>query len=440
MKKTFTLLLLCFFISSVSLAGPDDSVTVSASAQYSKPGILKRFFIGSNYRKIWAQPVKMKVFHIQTEKGGFTIKKLGGGMQTKSLKIIDKNGIEWTLRTVEKDVTKAVEAQGYKTTGFIKNVTQDMISAAHPYAPLTVPVFSRALGVIAAEPELFFVPDDPAFGEFKVHFANTVCMLEKEMPTFDDTHSLDTEDLLKVMDEKIPVIDHKTLLQARLIDMLIGDWDRHGKQWQWGIRANERDTVYYPIPKDRDQAFFNYNGVLIKMIRPLTFKHMVGFRKRRLKITTLNRKEWEFDRLYLSQLSAADWENGIKFFQATLNDSVLHAAIQQMPPETNALEGEKVFKKLERRRDVMLKKGMKYYRFLTQTIMIRGSKEGEVFKISKSGELFDITVYNGATNRTIYHRKLQKGECRQILIDGKGGNDVFQVDETIKDFDVKITK
>ena len=32
------------------------------------------------------------------------LKELGGGQQTKSLRLLDKNGQEWVLRTTDKDV------------------------------------------------------------------------------------------------------------------------------------------------------------------------------------------------------------------------------------------------------------------------------------------------------------------------------------------------
>ena len=44
------------------------------------------------------------------------------------------------------------------------------------------------------------------------------------------------------------------LLRARLLDMLIGDWDRHDDQWRW-VAFEEGKHDFKAIPRDRDQAF-----------------------------------------------------------------------------------------------------------------------------------------------------------------------------------------
>ena len=85
-----------------------DSVVISASDKYKDKFGFRKTFLGQNYRKVWATPVTIKEFNIKKEKGGFTIKSLGGGKQTKSLRLTDKDGHEWTLRTVDKDPEKAL--------------------------------------------------------------------------------------------------------------------------------------------------------------------------------------------------------------------------------------------------------------------------------------------------------------------------------------------
>ncbi|HYC29226.1 MAG TPA: hypothetical protein VEB42_10425, partial [Chitinophagaceae bacterium] len=83
-----------------------DSVIEPASLKYSRMNFFKRILLGTNYRREWAKPVKMPVFDIKKVNGGFTIEELGGGQQTKSLRLKAKDGQEWVLRTVDKDVDK----------------------------------------------------------------------------------------------------------------------------------------------------------------------------------------------------------------------------------------------------------------------------------------------------------------------------------------------
>ncbi len=109
-KKWFLLYMamLCVLPYLYSQAG--DSVTVPASMKYINCSPIRVLFIGKNYRREWSTPVKMPVFRLKKEQGGFTITELGGGQQTKSLRLLDKNGQEWVLRTTDKDVAGALDA------------------------------------------------------------------------------------------------------------------------------------------------------------------------------------------------------------------------------------------------------------------------------------------------------------------------------------------
>ena len=55
-------------------------------------------------------------------------------------------------------------------------------------------------------------------------------------------------------------IDEIELLKARLIDILIGDRDRHSDQWKWAAYYKDGIRYWKPIPRDRDFAFCLYDG------------------------------------------------------------------------------------------------------------------------------------------------------------------------------------
>ena len=99
--KKLLILMLCG-ISSVVFGQRADSVLVAVGPEYDQVTGLHRFFLGESYRHIWATPVKVRVIDLSQEKGGFKVVKLGGGMQTRSLRLVDATGKEWALRTVQK--------------------------------------------------------------------------------------------------------------------------------------------------------------------------------------------------------------------------------------------------------------------------------------------------------------------------------------------------
>lgn len=412
-------------------ADTKDSVIRPASTQYSDINFIKRLFLGKNYRKEWATPVKMPVFDIKTVNGGFTIGELGGGQQTKSLRLKDKNGIEWVLRTVDKDVEKAIQPHLRKT--FVRKLVQDMVSASHPYAPLTIPDLAKAANVVAASPVLYFVPDDPNLGEHRETFANTVCMLEKREPTPDNS---DTDNSEKVLEEIMKENDHlvmqEQVLRARLLDMLIADWDRHIDQWRWGSVDSGETKHYYVIPRDRDFAYFDSRGLLVKFMTLVAVPHMRGFTDESDKLKKLNKKTWFFDHNFLNELDAASWQRITAEFQKKITDDVISRAVKRMPPEVYAISGRKIESKLRSRRDGLAKNVMKYYKTLASSVHVMGTNKKDLFKISNKGDDLLVEVFDIAgkeKGRLMYQRVFKRSDTREIFLEGFGDNDHFEIEE-----------
>lgn len=405
-----------------------DSVKVPASTRYQKPGILRQLFIGGNYRKEWGTPVTMPVLRIATT--GLKIKELGGGQQTKSLKLVDSRGLEWALRTVDKDVEKALPEKLRNTLA--EGVVQDLISAANPYAPLVVAHLAKAAGVPAPDPQLYFVPDDPAFGEYRSIFANQICFLELRDPTFDGTESRNSEYLLQQMakDNKV-IIRQELVLRGRLLDMLIADWDRHADQWRWGKVDSAGARYFYAIPRDRDQAFFTATGIIPRVGKAVAMHHLNWFKRDMRGLDKLNYKSREFDRLYLNDLDGADWSRVIKEVAQSWNDDVIDVAVNKLPPPVYAISGSELAQKLKSRRDDMLKSVLRYYEQLAAEVQIWGSKEAELFEVTNDGKGVRVQVFalNARKEKGLlrFDRVFQERETKVLHLDGLGGNDRFEV-------------
>lgn len=421
----------CSSFSQTSTIEKVDSVIWQASTKYANPSFFKRLFLGKNYRKEWETPVKLPVFHLKAM--GFKIIELGGGQQTKSLRLEDKTGKEWALRTIDKDVEKALPP--FLRNTIAEKVTQDMVSAAHPYAPLTISVLSNAMGLIAPIPKIYFVPNDPDFDTLAGIFGNTLCSLEQREPTPDRSSTESTE---KVLEEIVEANDHliiqQAVLRARLLDMLIGDWDRHSDQWRWGVVKQNDVDYYYAIPRDRDQAYFYSKGLLVKIARKIALPHLVGFRKDLSKLKNLNKKAWQFDNVFLNELNKQEWESTIKLVQEKLTDDVIAKAIKQLPPEIYPLSGPEIEMKLKGRRDDLLRAGLKYYDFIARNVTITGTDQGEIFKISGNSKEVTVKVFNnkdGKDGRQIYQRTFIANETFRITLSGLNGPDIFIIEEDV---------
>jgi hypothetical protein len=411
-----------------------DSAVISASDKYKAAFGFRRAFLGSNYRSEWGTKVTFKEFNIRKEKGGLTIKSLGGGQQTKSLRLTDKNGVEWTLRSVDKDPEKAMP-ENFRGT-LAQGIVQDMISAAHPYAPVVVAELSKAAGIITPEPEFFFVPDDPALGEYRKTFANSVMMLENRDPGSGFVDSKSTNKVLnKMLEDNDHHIDQEKVLNARLLDMLIADWDRHADQWKWGTADTGKGKLYYPIPRDRDQAFFNSDGLLLWYASRRIIPYMQGFKKHIRSINGLNYKERDFDRFFMNNLDEAAWKRITVDFKNTINDEVIKSAVGKLPGAIAAIDSATIAEKLRSRRDVLPEKAMSYYKFISKTVTVPGSNKDEYFHVKKHDGGLQLTVYKRTdlkdSTTIMYNRVFDEKITKEIRLYGLNGDDKFEIDPDV---------
>ncbi|HKO81677.1 MAG TPA: metallophosphoesterase [Chitinophagaceae bacterium] len=407
-----------------------DFVKAPASVEYSKARSLKRFFNGNNYRKEWSTPVSLKVFNVNKEKGGFTIEGMGGGKQTRSLQLKDKKGKEWALRTIDKDPSAAIPANFRQS--FASNIVQDLISAAHPYAPLAIPALADTTNVMVFEPEFFYVPDDPSLGYYKPLFANKICMLERKDPEEDSDSKSSFKLFNNMREDNNHTVDQEAVLRARLLDILIADWDRHFDQWRWTTRDTGRGRLYIPIPRDRDQAFFYSDGLILKYMSKGRIPFLKGLQYRIPDINRFNTVSKDFDRMFLNNLDEEAWSRVTTEFTNKLTDQKINAAIRKMPPEIYVISGPEIVNKLISRRKILKQESLKYYRFLSKEVDILGSNENEKFAISASNDSVTLTVFSyrkhADSNFVMYKRVFDQRITKEIRLYGFNGDDKFEVD------------
>jgi hypothetical protein len=413
-----------------------DSVSASINKGLTPVKGLKKYFMGQNYRREWSAPVHMKIFNLRREKGGFTIESLGGGKQTKSLTLINKRTKEeWVLRIMNKSPLNTIP-ENYRNT-VTGNLAPELKTSTFPYGAFIMPHLVKPLGLTSALPELFFVPDDPALEFYRPLFANTVCLLEKRHNSLDSTS---TKSTAKMMEKTLEENDHRPqqadVLKARLLDIVVADYDRHFDQWRWGIIDTGKGKIYYPIPRDRDQSFFHSNGRLLKFVSNRHISFLKGFRPDIPKVEWLGYVARDFDRIFLTDLDRDEWQNAISGLQQKLNDSVIRHAVLQLPPEIFRISGEEIIRKLISRRNALTKAGMKYYRFISKQVNIVGSNQKEFFRVnSAAGDKVEVKVYarskGNDTSFMMYNRIFDHTDTREIRLFGLYDEDIFLVDPSV---------
>ena len=447
--KTATMKLLCFLITLFSIsiidcqaqAGRDTASSAASGTKPFRSNGSRTFWMGSNYRKEWNTKVTVPIIDLSTAYGGLTPVKKGGGKQTRSLRMEDPNGREYSLRSVQKFITSAT-LPGDLESEAAADLVSDGISASYPYSNLSIGVLSDAAGVPHGEVKLVYVGDDPRLGEYRKDFSNMLALLEIRLPD-SVKKGQDTEDVAeKLKEDNDNQVDQLAVLRARILDMFVMDLDRHEDQWQWGAIEKDKGKIYFPVPRDRDQAFYTNQGVLPGIVKwPWLVPQLQGFRPKAKNIRRFNWAARNFDRFFLNELSEADWKQTVDQFLTQMTDAVIEKSIQQQPSEVVSISGPKIIQTLKERRKYLASEVMDYYRFLAEDVNVTASDKKELFDITLNNDgsvllkIFKITK-EGEQSYKMFERLFDAKDTKELRIYGFGGDDKFVL--TGKEDKIKI--
>ena len=357
-----------------------DSVWVAASNLYKGNG-LKNFMQGKNYRQAWATPVKVPIVFLDTLKGGVKIVEEGGGKQTHSLRLKASDGTLYSLRSINKDPTPLVPDIA-RDLG-LKNIIIDGISAQHPYGALLSAPLSEVAGVLHTHPQLYYLPKQKTFEKFTEAYGNKLYYLEYETEgkvnwtaVEDVTEIVDTDDLqeLKLKFKEGVSIDKAAFVRARLFDLLIGDWDRHAKQWGWVLQKRDSSFFATPLAGDRDNAFFTIDGILPAILTNRNIQPMV--RPYDEDIDYMGGLVYPVDVYFLRNTSEEIFVEQAKFLQTVLTDEKIEKAFEAWPSEINQLNKKEIKKNLKIRRDNLVKYARKFRKEIDKRELLKEPLKG----------------------------------------------------------------
>lgn len=426
-----------------------DSVTIKAGKHYDR-SFLHNIFWGKHYRPVWNAPVTVPVFDMDSTKGGLKFVKLGGGYQTTSMTLEDKDGYLYALRSIDKDPQKVLPKVWRDT--FVLNILRDQTSAANPYGAFAIPPLANAAGIPHSNPQLVYVrPDDESFGENKEQFSNRLFMIEEK---FDDDGNIppslgDAEDIVSSgnmlnnrFGDNDHFIDQVAFAKARLLDILVNDWDRHEGQWEWAEYEKNGEHYYKPIPKDRDNVFFKFQDGFF----PWLFSRNWGIRKfesfdddfKDVYALAINSKF--IDERALSELNRQQFDSLAHVLQTAITDSVIEEAVQRFPDSVYQLVGERIKEGLINRRNKLDEAANRFYEILAKEVLVAGTDEEDIFEVKRlDNNRTEVTVKRESDKKVIYHRIFLRSETELITLHGLAEDDKFIVSGKVgKGIKIKI--
>jgi hypothetical protein len=409
------------------------TVTTAAGERY-RAGVLHRWILGRHYRDLWTTPVAVEVLDLATFAGGLEPLRTGGGMQTRSLRFLGSDGREYAFRSVDKDPSPVLDSILRET--FVDDLVQDGISAAHPFGALVAPPILEAAGVLHVEPALVVMPDDPALGVFREEFAGMLGMIEErpdenegQRSSFRETRRVVASETLVERLARGPDdrVDAPAFLKARLIDVFLGDWDRHRGQWRWATYDDDEPRRWLPVPTDRDQAFSKFDGVATRIVS-LYMPQFVRFDEGYPSLTRLHWNARELDRWFLSGLERAAWDSIGREVVASLDDQVLARAVGRLPPEIRALNGAELTAALRTRRDRLPEAWDAFYRLLARRVDVRLTDDDDVVSLARPRAGATRVSAAGADDAEPYFsRTFASSETEEVRVYLGAGDDEVQL-------------
>lgn len=425
--------------SNITTSSPvaERIITKAPNPDFSKGG-LYRFVMGDQYRNAWTTEISTPTFELSEFYGGLSPIKKGGGLFSRTLRLENGNGKQFALRSINKDFFKAVP-ENLRHLEIMK-LYADQNTAAIPYGALYISELSKAVDVYHTSPQVVYLDNPEALGAFEPYFPKGHYLLE-ERPSGDwsDTSQFGSSkkiigynDLLQILRKKTThLVDQEWVLKSRLLDILIHDRDRHDDQWRWAVFEEDDKTIYRPIPRDRDWAFFKYGGVIPWVLGNVVDKKLKSFGANSIDVKALATNANNFDRYFLNELSWPEWEVVIDEFVANITDEAIEKSILALPEESRSYLFAEIVPKLKSRRKILKREVKKYYDFITEEVEVTGTDEEDIFDITQleNGDLHLVVYRDSKKNGKVkkYNRRISVKETQEVRVYGLAGKDKFNI-------------
>ena len=405
-----------------------------------------RLLLGTYYAHVFQLELPFEVLDLQTFAGGLEPYKIGGGQQSNSIRAKDPNGGDWAIRSTTKDASRLLPYPLSRVTLFGR-MMEHAFTATHPEAALSLERLSEAAGVLHLKPRLMYLPDQERLGEYRGFITDEVVILEQRPGEMnegvappahlggrdDKTQYDDYDDLFeKVLDKPWKHrLDQEAMVRVRLLDMLVGDWDRHRGQWRFAGNEDESgDVVWQPVAMDRDQAFAHYDGVGLMFARLFVAqaRSTVPFDGTYSSLRWLNYNARDNDAFTLNRVPHDRWMQIAKELQASLTDAVIDEAMQRWRQETYALDGARIAEALKLRRDQLLDVAEEAYRRQARGVDVVGSMDDDRFELhfAEDGKV-RVVLVRSENGKPYYERTFDPSETAEVNLYALDGDDVLEV-------------
>ena len=430
---------------------PHISETFHTSSVYPKEATQKSkfytFLFGQHYRQVFGTPVQAPVANLDTLYGGLTPLISGGGNQSLSLRLVDATGKQFVMRGLKKSAPQFLQTALLKNKYIkdrVKNASvigfiEDFYTTSHPYMPFVIGDLLDSIQVYHSNPKLFYIPKQSALGAYNDRYGDELYMIEERQHKSQvalesygfPKDIISTEEMIANLEKDTQhQVDSEMYLRARIFDILIGDWDRHGDQWRWGVFEEEDKTIYRPIPRDRDQVFAKIDGHLLSLINKLpALRHMQNFSEKFASPRWINKTAFPLDKVILQNTTEKEWKDAAQYVASQIHDENIRNAFALLPKEVQNMDTENIQDILQKRRDGLVKYVETYRKELMKYGVVFGTNKKDIFEISTAKDEVKIDQYRlkKKEKQFVTSYTYQANTTKEVWVYGLDDQDSIQI-------------
>lgn len=457
------ILTLFIFINSYSQPVDNQISKVVLGEEY-QAGWLHELLFGKQWRDLWTNPIEFPQIELNTLNGGLIALKSEVTNHTKSLILSSNETQLWKFTPINKDAFTLIPDVMHKT--FVDDIIKDQISSINLFTRIMYAELMKAVGIQLNTPVFILMPDDISLGEFRNEFANRIGTIELINP--DKVNYKNTEELFYSLEnDRITKIDSKEFLKIRLMDILLGNWNRNINKWKWEKVTKQNYDCWIPRPDNSEQAFSKFDG-LLPFAASFIFPQLTTFNENLASIGNYTQSGRYIDRRFLTELSKNQWDSIAVYIHNSLTDEVIENAVNKMPSQINQSLKEEIFVALKSRIIDLSDLCDDYYKLINQVADVFASNKNDYAIVNRlnneqtSVELFSITENNSILEQPYFSKifnnsitdeiriylldgddeVLVKGEVDEsplIRIIGGDGNDKFEDNSIVNGFFLSVT-
>ncbi|WP_395091395.1 metallophosphoesterase [Vaginella massiliensis] len=393
-----------------------------------------RSFFGEHYRAIYGENVKANTLDLEKHQLSTISEK--EDLQFNSLKLKNLAGEEFSMIPVKKNPTQLIQKLAYKNdyvaqefeNTFTQKFLQDFQTTQHPFYPLSISEFTKDKKINQLASNLFYIPKQEALKEYNDDFGDELYLVQQLPKSSDRNHSyLTTEEMLAaIVQSKHHRVDRAQYIRLRLLDMLVGDWNRNESQWLWQVKVEGQDTIYTPYSATREFAFPKYDGAFFWFLMKLIpFRHMESYSESISNIKWFNKIAYPLDLAILENSTEEEWTTQAEYLQQEFNRTDFEKAFDILPNQ-NKSDDATIIDNLMKRKAELVTYAKNYHQVFDELVILKGSNLAERFTIDRySNGKTKIVIADRATNEMLYEGDFDHKKTKEIRLYGLNGDDEF---------------